>query len=77
MTEEDAKLKWCPMVKYDLGRAVNRDACYDNAGTHCIGSACMMWRTDIKRYPATRVDETTIVGQGMSVNHYCGLGGKP
>lgn len=44
MTESEAKTKWCPMVRYQDLRAINRDACYDNSGTHCIGSACMMWR---------------------------------
>jgi hypothetical protein len=80
MTEAEAKLKWCPMVKYELGgRAVNRDACYDNAGTHCIGSACMMWRetvsagsTELQQISADTYNRVEIPAQG-----YCGLAGKP
>lgn len=75
MTEEEAKTKWCPMVKYDLGRAVNRDACYDNAGTHCIGAACMMWRWEVRphkaTYPITEASAKASIGSG-----HCGVAGK-
>lgn len=78
MTEEEAKTKWCPMVKYDLGRSVNRDACYDNAGTHCVGSACMMWRWDAitpeeKRQLRVYGDST---GPLLAIPGFCGLAGK-
>jgi hypothetical protein len=85
MTESEAKQKWCPMVKYELGgRAVNRDACYDNAGTHCIASDCAMWRVNRvpQDYPTIKV---TFDGQQLSTQQvdivdfggYCGLAGKP
>lgn len=41
-TEDEAKTKWCPMVKTVSGvTGTNRDR---HQGTNCIGSACMMWR---------------------------------
>jgi hypothetical protein len=51
MTEEQAKTKWCPMVRGGL----NVYPTYGNvqepgpeqrnpAGARCIGSHCMMWR---------------------------------
>ena len=63
MTEEEAKTKWCPMVRmnlcYEAGKEVgswNRDG----GDCMCIASDCMMWRRD-KKY---------------SDEYYCGLGGK-
>lgn len=42
MTESEAKTKWCPMVQYGpAGSMLNRDACFDHKGTHCIGSEWM------------------------------------
>lgn len=64
MTEEEAKTKWCPMVRltdYE-DRSVHNPK---NPLTHCIGSKCMMWREAING-----------AGQGKS-SFYCGLGGKP
>ena len=52
MTESEAKMKWCPMVRSPriesrepiIVVAVNRP---DSAvGVECIASACMMWRWD-------------------------------
>jgi hypothetical protein len=66
MTEEQARTKWCPMVRFQHQLGTNRDACFDHAGTHCIGSDCMMWRWDVE---ACR--------EGPEVDHgYCGLAGK-
>lgn len=53
MTEDQARKKWCPMVRTGLtaGMAVNRhvadgpgetDGVYDE--TRCVASDCMMWR---------------------------------
>jgi hypothetical protein len=40
MTEEEAKTKWCPMV-----RDVHLSAASLNVGSgYCKASACMMWR---------------------------------
>ena len=50
MTEEEAKQKWCPMVRITIGET---DAC-DNRGnkngdlaTKCIASDCMMWAPEV------------------------------
>jgi hypothetical protein len=70
MTEAEAKTKWCPMVRGDIGRDIgvkiaNRggygnDPDQENSQetTNCIASACMMWRAHL--------------GGGS-----CGLAGKP
>lgn len=70
MTEDEAKTKWCPMVRYQGGQPLNRDACYDLKGTHCIGSDCMMWRDLFDDQPYAS-DAT------RRVRGYCGLAGKP
>lgn len=69
MTEQEAKQKWCPMLRE------NRPAMF--AGEHwyaCITDKCMMWRWekeldyDDRGYPTGRSD----TDEG-----YCGLGGTP
>ena len=64
MTEQEAKTKWCPMIRSSAGIESNcATNTYDESYTHpsCIASDCMMWRwTDS---PHTK--------------GYCGLGGKP
>lgn len=84
MTEEEAKTKWCPMVRYishqTQGQPVNRWANADDRNLMpepalCLGSACMMWREisemQEKRHAPLGVKERVVVG------HYCGLAGKP
>ncbi len=52
MTEQEAKERWCPMVrvvpyKYHAGAADMRtgyESSRPDGKTTCIGSACMMWR---------------------------------
>jgi len=66
MTEDEAKKKWCPMVRtkeYGSGEehavAYNRNYLGNFNLSHCcIGSACMMW-------VATQ--------QGAKPRGYCGL----
>lgn len=48
MTEEEAKAKWCPFVRFT---ATPSDDCYPNRNndtvtnpTNCIASVCMAWR---------------------------------
>ena len=60
MTEAEAKTKWCP-----LAFAVKAGGYATMNGSHCIGSACMMWRW--KAGPMRTED----------IEHgYCGLAGK-
>jgi len=55
MTEEQAKQKWCPMVRAadntSDNNSANASASVDGDGRNppyarCIGSNCMMWRQD-------------------------------
>lgn len=48
MTEEEAKDKWCPMVRKET---TDEPACainmtYDGKLFNCIASDCMMWKQD-------------------------------
>jgi hypothetical protein len=81
MTEDEAKTKWCPMVRTGLvaGMAVNHHIGTVNgphAGdvhdeTRCIGSGCMMWRF-------VAVSSQTIVRGADKIRNkgYCGLAGN-
>ena len=49
MTEEEAKTKWCPMVRFgDTGSVSNRRMNGGSGGageySRCIASDCMMWK---------------------------------
>jgi len=71
MTEEEAKTKWCPMVRFtgagtatDQEWATNRGGDYGAQAFKCIGSECMAWRG----YYVMKDTE--------KVHHgYCGLAG--
>lgn len=90
MTEEQAKTKWCPMI-----RAGTHGANYHVAGnwrgdqitdvdereyTRCQGSACMMWRwtPELQNIGAS-------IGESFLINRvpkepsegHCGLAGTP
>ena len=83
LTEEEAKMKWCPMIR--AGYGCNRESENDREGFHCISSGCMMWRWSD---PATKfeVDVPAYETKGDPIGHdipfpsrrgYCGLGGRP
>ena len=63
LTEQEAKSKWCPMVRYNWNAPNNTAGINRNEGNlnNCIASRCMMWRGDYYKN-----------GAG-----YCGLSGKP
>ena len=48
MTEKEAKTRWCPMVRRNVGW--NRDMMHGKVddGCFCIASDCMMWRWECK-----------------------------
>jgi len=83
MTEDQAKQKWCPMVRFnDRNSETAYNAWYDTSGGEgrckCIGSACMMWRWDAitpeeKRQLREYGDST---GPLLAIPGYCGLAGK-
>jgi hypothetical protein len=66
MTEDEAKTKWCPYVRF----VDCEDRLYDNRpssmqnGAKCLGSGCMAWRWDYDEY-------------GDATEGFCGLAGRP
>jgi hypothetical protein len=67
MTEQEAKTKWCPMVK-----RVKSEVIDSRNLPYCIASACMMWRWSQK---GAWVNGTWT--NDYPVEGYCGLAGKP
>lgn len=70
MEEEEAKKKWCPMVRFTLAPQNsildvigNRSAITPKYTTNCIASECMMWRW--QSLPVSK-----------PIDGYCGLAGK-
>ena len=69
MTEEEAKTKWCPMVR-DV-RMTNGNL--EIGSGYCKASGCMMWRTD----PFAKGMHVTAEGAWLEPpDGYCGLAGK-
>lgn len=72
--QEEAKTKWCPMVRYEGDEHGSWNAGQENVNRQninagitryqavCIASDCMMWRWDIS---------------APNMGGYCGIGGKP
>lgn len=73
MTEEEAKTKWCPLVRLrTIGDAMRRRGEEFSTGDPdvlCIGSACMAWRVD----KAAKHDMSNI---NKDIG-YCGAFGTP
>ena len=70
MTEEEAKTKWCPMVRTVLDAANYASGNHFEGGqfkerTTCKGSECMMWR--LQHNEDDGFEPT---------NGYCGLAGR-
>lgn len=80
MTEDEAKTKWCPFVRYNYtlhssNASANRwkqseprdePHALNPVPCRCIGSACMAWRTS--SFGETKQNRTTI--------GFCGLAGE-
>jgi len=43
MTEEEAKTKWCPMVRAGNEAGCNRNGSEGAPITNCLASECMWW----------------------------------
>lgn len=88
MTEEEAKTKWCPMVRFNtetknFNAFNNREEMLLNAAgdyCKCIASDCMMWRVLTNNQPYAfepSVDGSILCTNGPQViGGYCGLAGK-
>jgi hypothetical protein len=82
MTEEEAKTKWCPMVR-NMPIDPRSFAASPDPLACCIGSACMMWRgqhAPVGRplEPWERAAEAEQASEMLKSGHgYCGLGGRP
>jgi hypothetical protein len=66
MTEDEAKQKWCPQVRFTQWN----DQMLSNRGefsgaTNCLASGCMAWRWWTLGHPNEKQ------------KGYCGLAGKP
>ena len=79
MTEDEAKTKWCPHIRYtpptqESGWSWNsNDPC---GQPMCIGSACMAWRW--VEPPSDWLAHATVEQREAYRPHgYCGLAGKP
>lgn len=86
LTEEQARTKWCPFVRFhgtpSDDSISNRHGWFDNDNpgmSRCIGSVCMAWR--MKLSPATeRKAEAEFRKGGQRIGEaegYCGLAGTP
>lgn len=69
MTEDEARKKWCPHVRFGNEAGCNRNTAPEGSGgalTNCIASECMAWRWAwVSGWP-----------DHFSVTHgYCGLAG--
>jgi len=92
MTEDEAKERWCPMVRLmcdgpreqTLIGPFNRMALTEKpketrlpeAG-RCIGSECMMWREITERDLHPSPELTIAFINENVIGGYCGLAGKP
>jgi len=87
LSEEEAKTKWCPMVRYSQNfndLTSNRPGEYDHP--YCMASDCMMWRWENQEAWIDRIEEMRKTSPKMSTQElseifprkgFCGLGGKP
>ena len=90
LTEEEAKTKWCPMVRAvairggtfgspePIGNRIAADQNELPKVTQCIASGCMMWRQHAsdESWTVQGESKTKTLPAGLR-RGYCGLAGKP
>jgi hypothetical protein len=78
MTEDEAKLRWCPFSRvagFTIEPSYNREMNGIAKNSECLASACMAWRTrpiSSRMNPPGGPDQRSTVMDG-----YCGLAGQP
>lgn len=79
MTEDEAKIKWCPMIHYPIWNEASTSGGNDprDGNGCCIASNCMMWRVSIKQYlDKGKLYNKNLTGTGNWMeNGCCGLAG--
>jgi hypothetical protein len=74
-TEDEAKAKWCPMVRLSadhVGGGINRDTKGNTSRANCIASGCMSWRWHVEPRGLAAALQPTKFERG-----YCGEFGEP
>lgn len=69
MTEDEARQKWCPMVREGGAVFVSNRSSAQQHAFNCIASDCMMWRWRKPGFDGVPSSDKT--------KGYCGLAGKP
>jgi hypothetical protein len=92
MTEDEAKMKWCPFVRSPQAVATNVDVAMvggcnrDDLGhrferMNCIASACMAWRCNGSKFKDAKtghLSDRDLTGHGAWIETgFCGLAGAP
>ena len=87
-TEEEAKKKWCPMVRdgegytFKSGDQEQSKQSSSNADAKCRASDCMMWRWELNyigisyRHPEDRIRAVEKALTNGTAPGYCGLAGR-
>ena len=84
MTEDQARMMWCPFVRVADSPDARPPAANCTAGpdadrtpdwARCVGSLCMAWRDSSYLGPSSYDDGERIEGDWI-VAGYCGLAGK-
>lgn len=71
MTEEEAKTKWCPQIRFDAEGCINRED--QNLDFNCMGSGCMMWAKDTGLKFVKSVEGGDIYKMPDETEGHCGL----
>ena len=69
MTEEEAKTKWCPMVRGTYSNRYVSEIGFSKDQA-CLASGCALWRWENTSFVKGTEEDKHLAG-------YCGLGGKP
>lgn len=78
-TENEAKNKWCPMVRNGDGYTFKNESgeqsqqSFSNVDAKCIASRCMMWRWRYKKHERTCVGMSPLTKTDKG---YCGITGR-